>query len=109
MGMCGEVIGFGQFQPELKSVLSTYGPYFEDLTSGDATIVCLFVTLEGNWATRRLASQLGVDDPWDWATHRIKLSAVDFDGLTLNYGAAQVEAFRTLLAAGYEFYFLPNG
>jgi hypothetical protein len=112
MGMCAEVFAIGPFRRELVPNLTHAPERYAATREGAILIERIFSTPEGSNRSHQLATCLGID-PWDFRGHALDATRADVDGLHAMfdpYGQrASVERFVKLRAAGYRFFFRPNG
>jgi hypothetical protein len=114
MGMCAEVIAIGPYSRNVSALLD-YKPELYISTPERAVISRrLFGINEGSTLSRKLATLLGIHDPWNFGEHKIIPSRVNIAGLrefAAEYSeyTDEVHAFEVLLGAGFEFHFRPEG
>jgi hypothetical protein len=109
--MYGQVVAIGPFHATLRDVL--YDPAARHLRTAEGSIVVepVFATPEGNSRSRELAGCFGVD-PWDFGAHALDAERADLDRLRAMFrhdAPAAADKFVRLRAAGFRFFFLPNG
>lgn len=133
MGMSAEVIAIGPFQRHLVPYLRHPPERYVATREGATLVESVMSTTEGTARSRALAACLGID-PWDFNAHAIdpfRLLRADVDALYLLFAreatcsvhrlpgrqatcegcerASPVTKLLHLRAAGYTFYFRPNG
>ncbi len=130
MGMSAEIFAVGPFRSELVPHLRHPAERYEAVAEGSIIIELVFSTYEGSTRSRRLASCFGAD-PWALGQHALDPFRADLDALRALFGSGaagaldldratpaagpgrdengDVARFLALRAAGYQFYFLPNG
>ncbi|MCA9635976.1 MAG: hypothetical protein KC420_08105 [Myxococcales bacterium] len=108
--MSAEVKAIGPFSKSLREALSQPQHLYDGLPDGVVVIDTLFYKdgLRGSSVSRAIAEALAVD-PWDFNTHHFDPAKADLDALRDIVGEREVERFITLRAAGFRFYFRPNG
>ncbi len=110
MGMSAEVIAIGPFHPSLIEHLEYPSRFYEHTREGATIIEPVFATPDGSSTSRELAACFGVD-PWAFGTHALHADAADIERLRRLFQPDEflVENFLALRAAGFHFYFRPNG
>jgi hypothetical protein len=107
MGMNAEVLAIGPFQSAIVPHLE-YGADLYSKTREGAPVIRFLFECEHSPQSRELAACFGVE-PWDFNQHHLNPSTADVQRLTAAFDAADVEVFVALRAAGFDFYYVPNG
>lgn len=107
MGMDAEVIAIGPYSEAVADFLSYPAESYAATRPGMTIVDKVFCVESGsNGQSRELARLLGAE-AWDFNTHEIDPSKADLAGLAREFDG--VERFVRLTAAGFRFYYLPNG
>ena len=111
MGMSADVFAIGPFRRDLVPYL-THLPERYATTREEAVLIERIFSTEGSHRGRELATCFGID-PWDFRDHALYAERVDIAGLrAMSDPCGQqksIERFVRLRAAGYRFFFRPNG
>ena len=114
MGMNAEIIAIGPFSQSVVDVLDYGSEYFKNTKSGSIITVRLF-GMSGSSSSREFAKMLGISDPWDFNSHKIKSENINFEELKKfinelheDYNE-EFERFLILMENGFEFHFRPEG
>jgi len=108
MSMEAEVIAIGPFSLNVAGFMEYPQERYRETRDGVPVLRVLFHAYSGTNVSREMASCLGVQ-AWDFNTHHLNPSVADIDKLRLMFDATEVNAFLALRAAGFQFYFKPNG
>ncbi|MEM1179608.1 MAG: hypothetical protein AAGM22_14765 [Acidobacteriota bacterium] len=110
MGLSAEVIAIGGFRGELVPHLSQDPERYRGTRDGAVIVESLFNDYgsRGSRASRELAATLAVQ-VWDFSTHPLQLGRVDLPALEALVGRREVERFESFAAAGFRFFFRPDG
>lgn len=114
MSMCAEVIAVGPYARQFRDYLEYSDYKYEGLNEGAIITERLFGILEGSSMSRRFASLLGIDDPWDFNQHKIKNENIDLVGLRefveiYDDYMPDFDKLVMLKDFGFEFHFRPEG
>ncbi len=116
MGMSARILALGRYSASLAPLLSHPREAYASLREGAIIVEVLAPRAPGSTSSRALAEALGVS-PWDFATHAFPPEAVDrtallrvLDGWAeVGDAPAVVARFEALAAAGFRFFFRPEG
>ena len=110
MSMSAAVLAIGGFREDLIPLLSHSPQRYEGTQDGAMIVECLFTRFgsQGRTASHELAAALAAK-AWDFSTHELRLERIDLEELESLVGSAEVEKFKALHAAGFRFFFRPNG
>lgn len=114
MGMNANVEGFGPFSKDIAECLDYPADYYDDVEEG-TLVACSFFCCNTSETSRDLAEVLGCK-PWDFSTHPIDLSRVNWFGLEmLNEEKAivssshEIEDFKKMLNKEFKLFYMPHG
>ena len=110
MGMSADVLAIGGFRQELIPFLTHAPQRYEGTRPGAMIVECLFEEFgsQGRTASHELAAALGAK-AWDFSTHELRLERIDLEELESLVGRPELEKFKALHAAGFRFFYRPNG
>ena len=116
MGMNAEILGLGRFDPALVPHLTHPPERYARVRPGALLLEKVVPGTPGSSTAHELAAAIGVS-PWDFDTHALDVARIDWDALrraiaiyTLDSDADRIVArFQALVAAGFRFWFQPNG
>jgi hypothetical protein len=107
MGMDAEVIAIGPFSEAAVSFLTYPAEVYANTRPGTTILDKVFTVESGDSDESRELARLVGAEVWDFNTHELDPSKVDLAGLAERFDG--VERFVGLAAAGFRFYYLPNG
>ena len=114
MGMSAEIIAIGPYSKAVAGAMDYRPERYASTKEGAIVTRRLFCVSEGSTVSREFAALLGITDPWDFSQHKIDNSRVDIAGLRAfaelytEYNE-EVESLETLLNAGFDLHFRPEG
>ncbi|MBX9677500.1 MAG: hypothetical protein K2X38_01970 [Gemmataceae bacterium] len=107
MGMDAEVIAIGPFSEAATAFLTYPADNYSAARPGTTIVDKVFCVESGSTSEScELARLVGVE-AWDFNTHELDPSKADLAGLAERFDG--VARFVGLAAAGFRFYYLPNG
>ena len=111
MGLSAELIAIGPFARALVPALEHSAERYVHTTPG-ATVISTVLTAPGTSTSHELARACGVE-AWDHKRHALDPEAIDLaaiERLAQTLGSPDAaKALATLIAAGFELYYRPNG
>ncbi len=107
MGMAAEVFAIGPFSHGVADYLDYTVEMYKNVSHGAQVVATAIFEGNGSTQSRELAAALGID-PWDFSQHVFDPGGVDAEQLEA-FDAYGWERFQALRAAGFTFYFRPNG
>ena len=105
MGMNAEVIAIGPYSDAVADHLAYPREDYAKTLPGTTVLVKVFEGVTSD-QSRTLASCFGAA-AWDFNTHELDPAKADLEALTGEFDG--VESFLALRAAGFRFYYMPNG
>jgi hypothetical protein len=116
MGMNAEILGLGRFDPVLVPHLMHPPERYAHVRSGALLLEKVVPATPGSSTAWGVAAAVGVS-PWDFDTHALDVTRIDWDALRRAIAAYTVDSdvdpiiarFQALAAAGFRFWFRPNG
>lgn len=100
-----KLIGFGLYQKEIASYLAYQPDHYEEVKEGYPVLTYLFV-LSTSLSSEALAEVLGAD-LWDFSTHFIDRSKIDWDRLR-EINPEDTVAMVDLYKHGFSFMLAPD-
>jgi len=115
MGMDAELYAIGPYSKAVASALCYPADFYEDVPEGALVVTCVAYCCTSD-GSRGLAHALGFE-PWAFERHCDILSHTPLEDVNLPLFAESVVEGRSdsvadfiqLAAAGFKFYYLPNG
>ena len=116
MGMSAEILALGPFDPALVPHLTHPPERYARVRPGALLLEPVTPATPGSTCGHELAEAVGAT-AWDFDTHALDVARIDWDAMRVALGrfldAAAVDPiidrFRALAAAGFRFWFRPNG
>jgi len=107
MGMDAEVIAVGPFSEAAVAFLTYPAKSYANTQPGRTIIEKVFCVESGESSRSYELARLVGAEVWDFNTHELDPMRADLAGLAEQFDG--VERFVGLAAAGFRFYYLPNG
>lgn len=108
MGLQAQIVAVGSFSQKVVPYLNYPPEYYKHTHDGVGLAEIVFWIETGSTDSRELAECFGVD-PWDFNQHELNAETADLERLTKLVGDKEVASFIGLRAAGFRFFFVPNG
>jgi hypothetical protein len=108
MGLNSEIVAIGRFTKAIVPFLEYPPDRYANVREGVTIPVSVFWVETGTSQSCVLAECFGVD-LWDFNRHHLDPYRVDVARLRTMFDDDQIEDFLALRAAGFEFFFMPNG
>lgn len=117
MGMSAQILALGPFDPALIPHLAHPPQHYAQVPPGTMILEPTAPMTTGSTTGRELAAAVGAS-AWDFSTHALDPARFDWPALALALGRfvpddatrdACLARIRALAAAGFRFWFLPNG
>jgi hypothetical protein len=107
MGCDAKIIAVGPYSKSIVPALGYPEEQYLAVAEGATVITCVFEAF-GSTESEKLARCFGVGR-WDLGRHVLDASRADLETLRLEFDERGAEDFLTLRAAGFQFYYMPNG
>ena len=107
MGLTAQVIGIGPYSPEIAWALEYSDTYYANVERGATVVTNVFIA---SWTedSHQMAEAFGFG-AFELGKHHIVPANANHERIRQLFSDEELQQFLALAAAGFEFYYLPNG